>query len=92
MGRRRRGRLTLAIDAWNTFFQRGALLHPILLGAPMIFDPAGGVGLGELQMLIYVFIDVLYAVNAFALNWPQINELRATAFRLREFEREARIS
>ena len=48
-----------------------------------------GVGLGELQMVRIVFFDVFFALNAFSQHWPQVNELRATARRLHEFERGA---
>ena len=54
--------------------------------APAIFEPGSAVGLGELQMLRFVFIDVFVSLNAFAVNWPEINELRATVRRLRTFE------
>lgn len=76
----------ILIDGWNSLYNRGVAVLPFLLAAPAIFEPNSAVGLGELQMLRFVFIDVFVSLNAFALNWPEINELRATVRRLRAFE------
>lgn len=76
----------VAIDGWNSLYNRGVAVLPFLLAAPAIFEPGSAVGLGELQMLRFVFIDVFVSLNAFAVNWPEINELRATVRRLRTFE------
>lgn len=76
----------VAIDAWNATYARIVQVLPFLLAAPKLFEPNSTVGLGDLQMLRFVFFDVFSALNAFAANWPAINELRATTRRLHEFE------
>ena len=59
---------------------------PYLITAPKLFQPGTTVTLGDMQMLRVVFFDVFFNLNAFAVHWPEVNELRATTRRLSEFE------
>jgi len=81
----------IVIDGWNSLYARGVIVLPFLLAAPSLFssDPATRIDLGDLQVLRFVFFDVLFSLNAFAMHWPEINDLRATARRLHEFEERA---
>ena len=76
----------LAIGVWNTTFAQLSFLGPTALGAPFLFAVDSNFGLGDLQLLRFLFIDVFATLNTFARNWADINELRATVVRLREFE------
>jgi len=78
------------IDLWNILYSRAVISLPYVIAAPKLFEPHSQVNLGDLQMLRLVFFDVFFALNAFAINWPKINELRATSRRLSEFEERIR--
>mmetsp|Transcript_63316 Transcript_63316/g.125158 ORF Transcript_63316/g.125158 Transcript_63316/m.125158 type:complete len:231 (-) Transcript_63316:187-879(-) len=80
----------IPIDFWNVLYSRTVFAMPYLLAAPKIFEPHSQVNLGDLQMLRLVFFDVFFSLNAFAVHWPKINELRATVRRLEQFEERIR--
>ena len=71
----------------RSLYQRFVMTLPYIIAAPKLFEENTVVTLGDLQMLRGVFFDVFFALNAFAVHWPEINELRATVRRLNEFER-----
>lgn len=77
----------IPIDLWNNFYARTLMFTlPTLLTAPYMFVDGAGIGFGDLRLLAFVFDDIFVSLNSFARHWPKINELRATAIRLRTFE------
>ena len=79
----------IAIDTWNSLYGQFVVVLPLFLASPKMFVQQSGVGLGELQLLRHMFSDVFFSLNAFAFNWPRINDLRATARRLEAFHEAA---
>jgi hypothetical protein len=80
----------ISIDAWNVIYSNSVVVLPYVFCAPRLFVPDSGVSVGDLMALRFIFFDVFFSLNAFAMNWPEINDLRATAQRLAEFEGSSR--
>jgi len=76
------------LNTWLSLYDQVMVLLPYFLVAPLLFasDPDRRITLGTLMQTSNSFEKVFASLSVVAESWGAVNEFRAVAVRLREFE------